>query len=963
MSLNGVTIMGQQNNRPAAADNSAKDAAFKRLFYRMPVASMLVNAADGCVIDINPAFQRLFGWAREESLGRDSGREFPLWRNKQQRELMLQHFHQHGRMDHFEAELVCRDGRLKTCVVSVEYIELDGMLCRLSMAYDITEQKRFDAELKKSQERLNMALDASQMGIWDLDLGTRTLHCSAQAAYLHGFHAYPWEGPLNYFTRSIHPQDRKAMRQAFIAICRGEQQRYKLSYRQFSQQNQPRWLEATATLHRDANGTPLRMVGTLKDITDRRRNEQALIDSEVKFATLFQGAPEPYCLLSREALGIIEINRSFTDQLGYLPEQVIGQTPEQAGLWNDQARARRLLTRLLNQDNVQGFELSVRHQQGHSITCEISTAALSINRQPCLLLSVKDISARKEAERALRASEQKFALAFKASPDSISMTEQASGRHIEVNEGFTRLTGYRAEEVIGKTAQELGIWSDYQQREEMIAELQQKGQVREREMRARGKFGQELLVTVSVQPLSLGSLDCMLVTARDITEQKLIEARIKHLAYHDALTDLPNRTLLTDRLDQSISLYKRVNLRGALMFFDLDHFKHINDSLGHSCGDAVLQAVTQRLLATVRKQDTVARLGGDEFVVLLSGLDADHAQCLQHIRSTAEKLRRALAQPMQIEGHALELSVSIGIAVLPDHGDNPEDLLKRADIALYRVKETGRNGIAFFEQAMQVAASERLSIESELRQALALGEFQLHYQPQLDAASHRIVGAEALIRWHHPKRGMISPASFIPVLEESGMILAAGQWVVAQACQQIRRLLDSNMVNTDFRLSVNISPRQFRQQEFVEHIEQAINASAIPACHLVLEITENIVIQDINDTIAKMQQLRALGVAFAIDDFGTGYSSLSYLKRLPLDTLKIDQSFVRDCTQDPNDAEIIRAIIALGLNMQLKLVAEGVEQQEQLDFLMQLSCHAYQGYLFSPALAEADFLRLLEVGK
>ncbi|SDU01311.1 bifunctional diguanylate cyclase/phosphodiesterase [Halopseudomonas salegens] len=955
--------MGQQDNLPASMAPSDKDAAFRRLFFRMPVASMLVDASNGCVIDINPAFQKLFGWDRQQSLGRDTGHEFPLWHSKRQRESMLEHFHQHGSMDHFEAELLCRDGQLKTCLVSVEYIELDGMLCRLSMAYDITEQKRFDAELKKSQERLHMALNASQMGIWDLDLHSRTLHCSARAAFMHGFHAYPWEGPLSFFTRSIHPQDRTAMRRAFVAICRGEQRRYRLNYRQLGHNRQTRWLEATATLHRDTDGNPLRMVGTLKDITDRRRNEQALIESELKFATLFQGAPEPYCLIDRDTLSIIEINHSFTEQLGYQPEPVLGQTPEQAGLWHDKARTRALLEAAKSDQNLKGHELIVKHRQGHNMTCELSTALLTINRLPCLLISFKDVSARKKAERALRASEQKFALAFKASPDSISLTERDSGRYIEVNEGFTGLTGYSADEVIGKTAQDLGIWADYQQRADMVAELNEKGQVRDREMRARGKFGQELLASVSVQPLLLDGQNCMLITARDITEQKLIEARIKHLAYHDALTDLPNRTLLADRLKQSISLYKRVNLRGALMFFDLDHFKNINDSLGHSCGDAVLQTVTQRLLATVRKQDTVARLGGDEFVVLLSGLEADHDQCLLHIRGTAEKLRKALAQPMHIEGHALELSVSIGIAVLPEHGDNPEDLLKRADIALYRVKESGRNGIAFFEQAMQLAASERLTIESELRQAITQGQFQLHYQPQIQADNHRIVGAEALIRWQHPERGMISPASFIPVLEESGMILSAGQWVVTEACQHIRRLLDGHMLTENFRLSVNISPRQFRQQDFVEQIEQAIRDSAIPASYLVLEITESIVIQDINDTIAKMQQLRALGVSFAIDDFGTGYSSLSYLKRLPLDTLKIDQSFVRDCTQDPNDAEIIRTIVALGLNLHLKLIAEGVEQQEQLDFLVKLNCHAYQGFLYSPAVAEDDFMRLLEVGR
>lgn len=287
-------------------------------------------------------------------------------------------------------------------------------------------------------------------------------------------------------------------------------------------------------------------------------------------------------------------------------------------------------------------------------------------------------------------------------------------------------------------------------------------------------------------------------------------------------------------------------------------------------------------------------------------------------------------------------------------------MLKRADIALYKVKENGRNGIAFFEQAMQVAASERLSVETELRVAVSKCEFVLFYQPQFDALEQRITGAEALIRWMHPSKGLTGPAGFIHVLEESGMILEVGTWVLGRACQFIAELLRNNEVNAeDFSLSVNISPRQFRQPDFVDQVRHAIDSRKVPARCLKLEITENIVIQNISDTIAKMQELRHIGVRFAIDDFGTGYSSLSYLKRLPLDLLKIDQSFIRDCTRDVNDAEIVRAIIAMARNLRLELIAEGVETQEQLEFLQTQSCHTFQGYLYSPPVAEEEFLAIL----
>ena len=514
--------------------------------------------------------------------------------------------------------------------------------------------------------------------------------------------------------------------------------------------------------------------------------------------------------------------------------------------------------------------------------------------------------------------------------------------------------------MIGKTALELNIWANYADRQKLIDELDRHGRVHHQEMTVNTRFGKQITVAVSIQPLDIDGLECILLTSRDITEQKQIEARVKHLAYHDALTDLPNRLLLSDRLNQLAALNQRHDLRSALLFFDLDHFKHINDSLGHSCGDAVLQEVTARLLAMVRKEDTVARLGGDEFVVLLSGLQSSGSQLEHEVENTARKLLDAVSAPMQIEGHALQLSTSIGIALLPDHGNTPDDLLKRADIALYRVKEHGRNGIAFFEQSMQVAASERLAIESELRRALLKKQFVLHYQPQINHRTQAIEGAEALLRWQHPHKGTIGPAAFMDVLEESGLILQAGKWVLLSSCSFLSRLLLDNAIDANcFSLSVNISPRQFRQTSFVGDVLHAISTYNIPPQCIKLEITEGIVIQDVADTIDKMNVLRERGVHFAIDDFGTGYSSLSYLKQLPVDVLKIDQSFVRDCTHNPNDAEIIRAIIAIASSLRMDFIAEGVETPEQLAFLHELGCDHYQGYLFSPPVDEHAFRLLL----
>jgi len=562
----------------------------------------------------------------------------------------------------------------------------------------------------------------------------------------------------------------------------------------------------------------------------------------------------------------------------------------------------------------------------------------------------------------LKASEEKFAKAFHSSPDAIIITEQATGRYLEVNDGFCRLTGYTSSDVMGRSVYRSGILADITQRTRLIQEMEERGTVQNRELLARGKNGDLLTVDVSIVPLMLNGAACLLITARDISQLKNAQAQIQHLAYHDSLTNLPNRALLMDRLSQQIALLNRHDLRGALLFLDLDHFKHINDSLGHPVGDSVLKIVTARLEASVRLEDTVARLGGDEFVVLISGLEGSREQVVDQVNALTDTLRELLAEPMFLDGHRLQVTPSIGVALIPDHGSTPADLLKRADIALYRAKDSGRNTTQMFHDTMQVAASERLRMENDLRQALSRGEFSLSYQPQVDTRGNRIVGAEALLRWQRPGLGQLPPDQFIQIMEESGMILDVGNWILEQACRTGSELLGKGLIDgEDFSLCVNISPRQFRQTDFVQRIQRCLQGWGLPTRMLKLEITEGIVIQNLEDTIAKMLQLRQIGISFAMDDFGTGYSSLTYLKRLPVDALKIDQSFVRDATSDPNDAEIVRAIVAMAASLNLTIIAEGVEKQEQLDFLAQLDCHLYQGYLFSEPLSADGFEALLRV--
>ncbi len=706
-----------QAERPSAPATAGIDERHLKVFNATGEALLLIDANTGTVLEVNSRFERLTGLRNTGCVNHRLSELQILDTNTAAR--LMAKLKLRGRLhnEYIRVRLGAKNDRYDI-LVQAESILLAGRTCLVVTARDVTAQRLSEAALNESQERLNRALEASEMGIWDWHIHSRILHCSARSAQLNGLDATALEGSIGRFTQNIPGSDRRSLRRAFIAICRSQREHHKLTYRVIDTNGKERWLEATATLHRDEEHRPVRLVGTLLDITERRKNEKALIDSEAKFAALFQGAPDPYCLIHSQSRRIVEVNLSFTATFGHSPQSLVGRTPAEAGVWSETEMHAPLDEAIHGKRVLNGLIETFATYQGKLLVCEVSTSGLSINRQPCVLFSFRDITARKQAEAALRASEDKFARAFKGSPDAISITEKQSGKHLEVNDGFTRLTGYSAQEVIGKTALELNIWANYADRQKLIDELDRHGRVHHQEMTVNTRFGKQITVAVSIQPLDIDGLECILLTSRDITEQKQIEARVKHLAYHDALTDLPNRLLLSDRLNQLAALNQRHDLRSALLFFDLDHFKHINDSLGHSCGDAVLQEVTARLLAMVRKEDTVARLGGDEFVVLLSGLQSSGSQLEHEVENTARKLLDAVSAPMQIEGHALQLSTSIGIALLPDHGNTPDDLLKRADIALYRVKEHGRNGIAFFEQSMQVAASERLAIESELRRAL-----------------------------------------------------------------------------------------------------------------------------------------------------------------------------------------------------------------------------------------------------
>ena len=478
-----------------------------------------------------------------------------------------------------------------------------------------------------------------------------------------------------------------------------------------------------------------------------------------------------------------------------------------------------------------------------------------------------------------------------------------------------------------------------------LARAIQLGETGAREFVIRRADGSERIVLSRAAPIrnAQGKVVAGISVFLDVTESKQAEDRIKHLAFYDQLTGLPNRRLLFDRLEQALASRSRHHCQGALLFIDLDNFKTLNDTLGHDVGDLLLQQIAQRLPASVREGDTVARIGGDEFVVMLDGLSAIDVEAANQAELVGKKLLATLNQPCQIANITYQGSACIGIALF-ESSLAIDELLKRADLAMYQAKSLGRNALCFFDPEMQALVNAHAALEADLREAVANEQFALHYQAQVDS-SGALVGAEALLRWQHPRRGFVSPAEFIPLAEETGLILPIGQWVVDTACAQLADWAQQPGLD-HLTLSVNVSARQFHHEDFVSQVLAAIECSGAPPHRLKLELTESMLVENIEEVIAKMTVLRTKGVGFSLDDFGTGYSSLSYLKRLPLDQLKIDQSFVSDLLTDANDG----TIVALGQSLGLAVIAEGVENQAQQDRLASIGCHCYQGYHFGRPL-------------
>jgi diguanylate cyclase (GGDEF)-like protein/PAS domain S-box-containing protein len=537
--------------------------------------------------------------------------------------------------------------------------------------------------------------------------------------------------------------------------------------------------------------------------------------------------------------------------------------------------------------------------------------------------------------------------------DAISVTG-VDGRVTFWNRGAQRLFGWAAQEVCGKTKAELAIGAaaDF---EEIYRTVLEHGEWTG-EIAKKRKGGAEVMVASHLTLVrdDDGRPQSILEIETDITQRKHVEQQVLKLAFYDPLTQLPNRRLLLDRLGHALAACARTGRSGALLFLDLDNFKSLNDTLGHDKGDQLLKLVARRLQAQVpRASDTVARHGGDEFVIVLEDLSGDEQAAAAAAEVVAEKIQHVFETPFELGEHHVHSSASVGVAMFDRRVTDTDEMLKRADLAMYQAKASGRNVVRFFDQRMQTLVEARVKLEGELRTGVQRGQFCLRYQRQTDDTG-RTVGAEALVRWSHPNQQLVLPSQFIPLAEETGLILGLGRWVIETACQQLVSWADDPRT-ANVTLAVNVSARQFRQPDFVDNVLEIVDRTGADPARLKLELTESLLIENFEHTIENMKALKAKGISFALDDFGTGYSSLSYLKRLPLDQLKIDQSFVRDVLTDPNDAAIARTILGLGQTLGMDVIAEGVETQKQRDFLAEHGCRTFQGYFFGTPVAAHEF--------
>ncbi len=810
------------------------------------------------------------------------------------------------------------------------------------LSSEISRRIALEQELRSSEYHYRGLVESLSAIAWEARLDDYIYtYVSPQAEALLGYPLTDWLTD-GFWNRLLHPDDLpKTQAYCDEEISAGRD--HSVDYRVITAQGETLWLKDIISITTHNQQPVLR--GLMINISQAKQTEEALRLSEEKFAKAFHASPDGL-LLTRQRDGLlIEVNEGFSHLSGYSSPDVLYRSTLDLKLWVDLQQRIELLALLKQQGYVRDFRCSIRHKDGRIRLCEVSSRPLMIGAETCMLTIARDITERHQMQEKLL----QTATVFQSTAEGIVFTDLQQ-TITAVNRAFTEITGYSESEALGQTPRILASGlHDSAFYIAMWHQLSSEGHW-QGEICNKRKNGETYpcWMTISAVRDSEHQITHFVAVFADISSLKHAQDRLDHQAHHDPLTNLPNRLLFENRLQQALSDPDRYGQQGAVLFLDLDRFKNINDSLGHPIGDLLLKAIALRLKEQLRDIDTVARQGGDEFIILLPALkNPSDAELI------ANKLLACFNAPFVAGEHELFISASIGASIYPDDGTDVATLVKNADAAMYRSKLKGRNRIERYTHDLTAQASARVLLEQELRRALERGQLSLSYQPKISLKDHSLVGAEALIRWNHPELGNIPPDRFIVLAEENGMIIPIGDWVLEHACHQLNAW--KQIYEPFGPVSVNLSGTQLRQPALLARIQELLTSYSLEPGGLQLEITENFIMSQTEEALDVLHKLKQMGVQLAIDDFGTGYSSLSYLKRLPLNTLKIDQSFIRGLPDDVDDVAIVRAIIALGRSMQLTIIAEGVETQAQQDFLAKEGCEQIQGYIVSVPLSADEF--------
>ncbi|HUP63723.1 MAG TPA: PAS domain S-box protein [Thermoanaerobaculia bacterium] len=929
----------------SAIDSRRRDEAlresemrYRQLFENNSAIKLVIDPTSGGILDANMAACDFYGYSLEKMLS------MRIWEINILGEKLVTGAMQTaaaGSAGSFIFKHRLASGEIKVVEVHSGPVEYHGRVVLYSIIHDVTERIRAEETLRRSESDFRTVIENASDMISILEPGGRIVYNSPSVTRVLGYE--PGKTVDENFYDFVHPEDVEAVRERLVSLVRGSADPDPVEIRLRHRDGGWRFLEALG--RRLEDGTASKVITSCRDITERRTAQLALEASEEKYRNIFNYASIGIYQADREG-SILTANPTLARILGYQSvEELLGRNMSR-DVYFDPAERKALIDEHSEAGVASEVEVLWKRKDGSPVWLLLNAHAIRDESGRIAYFEgfVADIDQKKRAESTLRTQ----AIAMEASMDGIAILDRDHNLTY-VNHAFLKLFRYRSPaELLGKP------WASLYEQDEALRFTSSifPAIAISREWRGEA-VGLKRNSHPFPQEISLTALENggMIAIIRDITERTHAEEQIKHLAYHDALTSLPNRLLFKDRLVVAISHAIRDKARLAVLFLDLDHFKVINDSLGHNIGDLLLQEIAKRIDSALRESDTVARLGGDEFTVLLPAIDEP-----EDATRVGSKLLETIRSPIVIEGHQFEVTSSLGISIFPDDGMDAETLIKNADTAMYQAKEDGRDKCQIFNAAASARAMERLAVEQGLRKALANGEFAMFYQPILDLRTGRICGMEALLRWENPDLGLIGPLEFIMVAEQTGLMIPIGSWALQAACRQAQQWHRAGFTN--LTLAVNLSVSQL-QRELIERVRLALDDSGLLSSQLELEITESSAMQNPERSIQLLEELRRLGVRISLDDFGTGHSSLSYLQRFPIDTLKIDQSFVRDLQSDRDTAAIVTAIIAIGHKLRLRVIAEGVEYEAQRVFLVENSCDQMQGFLFHGPLPADKFERLL----